>query len=200
MDCLSGAFQHYCQIVGQVDVVDTFRYQLFHTPFAGMVKGAHRKLVRDFSQLNADEIEVDYEKRVLPGMTYNVRVGNLYSASIYLALCSLIDTAELQDADRIGLFSYGSGCSSEFFSGIIMPTAKEESMAFGMLDQIEDRAHLTIAEYDRISDLNQQWLFGIENKKVDFLSFQSHYDDYLAGKNLLVLKEVKNYGREYDWS
>lgn len=200
LDCLSSAYQHYTEIIGGVDVVDTFRYMLFHTPFAGMVKGAHRKLLKEFSKLSIEEIDADYQKRVVPGMTYNVRVGNLYSASVYLALCSLIDTAATSESDRISLFSYGSGCSSEFFSGIILPTAKEQSMLLGMKDKIDDRAALSITEYDRISDLNMQWAFGIENKSVDFSEFENYYDQWFSKKGLLVLKQIKDYHREYDWS
>lgn len=200
LDCLSGAYQHYAELVGEVDVVDSFRYLLFHTPFAGMVKGAHRKLLKECSKLSAEEIEADYLRRVLPGMTYNVRVGNLYSASLYLALSSLIDTANIRESERIGLFSYGSGCSSEFFSGIISPEAKEQSMSLGMMDKIEDRAALSIKEYDRISDINMQWFFGIENKTVDFAQFEKYYADFFSGRDLLVLKQIKNYHREYDWS
>lgn len=200
LDCLSGAYQHYTEIIGDVDVIDTFRYLLFHTPFAGMVKGAHRKLLKEFSNLDFDEIEADYQMRVVPGMTYNVRMGNLYSASVYLALCSLIDNVEINDSERIGLFSYGSGCSSEFFSGIIPATAKEQSVILGMKDKLEDRVKLSMEEYDRINDINMQWSFGIENKEVNFAEFQNYYDEWFVGRNLLVLKKISGYHREYDWS
>lgn len=200
LDCLSGAYQHYSEIIGDVDVVDTFRYLLFHTPFAGMVKGAHRKLLKEFSTLGSEDIEVDYQKRVVPGMAYNIRVGNLYSASVYLALCSLIDTAEINDSERVGLFSYGSGCSSEFYSGIVPATAKECSLILGMSDKIEDRVRLSMEEYDRINDINTQWFFGIENKVVNFAEFQNYYDEWFMGRNLLVFKQISDYHREYDWS
>jgi polyketide biosynthesis 3-hydroxy-3-methylglutaryl-CoA synthase-like enzyme PksG len=200
LDCLSGAYRHYQEQVGDVDVVNSFAYLLFHTPFAGMVKGAHRNLLKEFSNLDSNAIDTDFRSRVVPGMGYNVRVGNLYSASVYLALCSLIDSVDILGPERIGLFSYGSGCSSEFFSGLLSPDAKEQSQSLGMLDQLEDRVELSIEEYDRISDQNMQWHFGIENKVVDFSQFQDYYEDWLAGRDLLILKEIKGYHREYDWS
>src|SRR5699024_6948906 len=46
---------------------------------------------------------------------YSRRVGNIYSASLYLGLVSLIENAALHAGDRIGLFSYGSGAVGEFF-------------------------------------------------------------------------------------
>lgn len=200
LDCLAAAYQHYTEIVGDVDLETTFRYMLFHTPFAGMVKGAHRKLLKDFTELSIEDIDADYEKRVVPGMSYNVRVGNLYSASVYLALCSLMDTAKLEEPERISFYSYGSGCSSEFFSGTITPEGQGKSASMNMLDAIEDRVELTIEEYDRISDINEKWFFGIKNKKVDFSEFQNYYDEWFSGKNLLTLEAINDYHREYDWS
>ena len=46
------------------------------------------------------------------------RVGNIYTGSLYLGLAGLLDAqaAELE-GQRIGLFSYGRGCTGEFFSG-----------------------------------------------------------------------------------
>jgi polyketide biosynthesis 3-hydroxy-3-methylglutaryl-CoA synthase-like enzyme PksG len=100
----------------------------------------------------------------------------------------------------VGLFSHGSGCSSEFYSGIIPATAKEHSLVLGMRDKIEDRVRLSMDEYDRISDINMQWFFGIENKAVNFTGFQNYYDEWFMGRNLLVLKQISGYHREYDWS
>ena len=46
------------------------------------------------------------------------RVGNIYTGSLYLGLAGLLhaQATELAGA-RIGMFSYGSGCTSELFSG-----------------------------------------------------------------------------------
>jgi hydroxymethylglutaryl-CoA synthase len=44
--------------------------------------------------------------------------GNMYCASVYSSLCSLlmnVDSEKLQ-GKRIGIFSYGSGLASSFFS------------------------------------------------------------------------------------
>ncbi len=118
LDCLEGAFQAYTDRVDGVDFQDTFDYLAFHTPFAGMVKGAHRKMIRSLKRLPPAEIEADFQRRVAPSLAHCVQVGNIYSATVYLALCSLIDQADIDRPRRVGLFSYGSGCSSEFYSGI----------------------------------------------------------------------------------
>jgi polyketide biosynthesis 3-hydroxy-3-methylglutaryl-CoA synthase-like enzyme PksG len=48
LDCLEAAYQAYTERVEGVDFVKTFDYLAFHTPFAGMVKGAHRNILRKY--------------------------------------------------------------------------------------------------------------------------------------------------------
>lgn len=127
-------------------------------------------------------------------------MGNVYSATTYLALSGLIDTANLEGSKRVGLFSYGSGCSSEFYSGVITPESQTRLRQMRIQDHLDSRYELSMEEYDAISDVNETWLFGIENKTVDTSSFQSLYDQQIANKGLLTLKEIKGYHRKYDWS
>ena len=46
LDCLEGSYRHYLEKVEGADWQNTFQYLVFHTPFAGMVKGAHRRMMR----------------------------------------------------------------------------------------------------------------------------------------------------------
>jgi hydroxymethylglutaryl-CoA synthase len=59
----------------------------------------------------------DYKTRVGPSMSLVKRCGNMYTASLYGGLVSVVanvDPAELKDK-RLCLFAYGSGCASSFF-------------------------------------------------------------------------------------
>jgi 3-carboxymethyl-3-hydroxy-acyl-[acp] synthase len=200
LDCLEGAFQAYTERVDGVDFQDTFDYLAFHTPFAGMVKGAHRKMMRSLKRLPPAEIEADFQRRMGPSLIHCVQVGNIYSATVYLALCGLIDQAEIGRPRRVGLFSYGSGCSSEFYSGIVSPASKEKLGRMQLGQKLARRYELSMAEYDPLLDLNTEWLFGIENKVVDVEPYAAIYERQLQGQGLLVLKAVENFHRVYDWS
>src|SRR5205814_172965 len=107
------------------DFKTTFDYLAFHTPFAGMVKGAHRTMMRRFTRSMSEEIDADFERRVSPSLRYCVEVGNLYSGSLYLALCGVVAHRDHEAERRVGMYSYGSGCSSEFFSGVISEGARQ---------------------------------------------------------------------------
>ncbi|MHB8523316.1 MAG: hydroxymethylglutaryl-CoA synthase family protein [Limisphaerales bacterium] len=200
LDCLEHSFLAYASKVEGADFVETFDYLAFHTPFPGMVKGAHRMLMRKLKKGSPVVTDEDFNRRVAPSLAYCVEVGNIYSATLYLALCGVIDTAALNEPRRVGLYSYGSGCCAEFFSGIVTPQSKARLTPLRKQETLAQRQELTMKEYDRLLDLGLEWPFGIKDKTVDVAPYQAIYDRAFAGRGLLVLKQVKDYHREYQWS
>lgn len=199
LDCLEGAFEAYCEKVEGVDLRTTFEYLAFHTPFPGMVKGAHRKTMRErVKGVSAREIDADFERRVAPSLGYCADVGNLYSGALYLALCGVLVHAER--SCRVGMFSYGSGCSSEFFSGVIGADAASEARKLGWGAALEARSSLDFETYERIGKLNQACGFGVRDHKVDTSAFAGVYEERVRGKELLVLDQIQAYHRLYTWS
>lgn len=200
LDCLEASFKAYSSKVNDVDFQTTFDYLVFHTPFAGMVKGAHRKLMRQFKGLTPQMIEEDFKKRIAPSLSYCVQTGNAYSATVFLALCGLIDNVSISSPKRVGIYSYGSGCSSEFYSGIITPASNAKLSQMNISAAVKNRYPLTMEEYDRILDLNMEGFFAVKDKTVITTPYQSIYDKQFLGKGLLVFKKAQFYHREYDWS
>jgi len=200
LDCFENSFKHYESKIENVDFRETFDYLGFHTPFAGMVKGAHRKIMRQFKGMSADMIEQDFQRRVAPSLEYCIQIGNVYSATVYVALCGLIDSAKFDDYRRVGIFSYGSGCASEFYSGLISPESKKKISMMGIAEQLDRRYKLSFDEYDRVVDLNMEWVFGIKDKEVEISEYSKIYRHFMEGRELLVLKGVSGFHREYGWS
>jgi len=59
-----------------------------------------------------------FAQKVEPSMACSKRLGNMYTASLYGCLASLISTvepAQLKDK-RVSLFAFGSGCAASFFT------------------------------------------------------------------------------------
>lgn len=200
LDCFENAYEHYASKVEGAEFRTTFDYLAFHTPFAGMVKGAHRKLMRKFKGIKTKEIEDDFKRRVEPSLTFCQEIGNVYSATVYVALCGIIDQAVLDDYKRVGIFSYGSGCASEFFSGLISPLSKQKLSKMKIGEALKSRYKLSFDEYDKIVDKNVEWVFGVQNKKVDVSEYQDIYDKCFKGKGMLVLDRVEEFHRVYRWS
>ncbi len=198
LDCLENAYDAYREKVTGVDFATTFNYFAFHTPFGGMVKGAHRMLMRKHSRATAESIQSDFEKRVMPGMLYCQRVGNIMGASTSLSLASTIDHGDFTRPRRIGCFSYGSGCCSEFFSGVVTADGQRRLREFSIGARLDQRYQLTLNQYETILRGTGAVRFGTRNAKVDWnLIPQARASG--SGARRLFLTEIKEYHREYEW-
>ncbi|MBT8042917.1 MAG: hydroxymethylglutaryl-CoA synthase, partial [Pontiella sp.] len=113
----------------------------YHIPFSKMAEKAHQKLCRKF--------KVDLDKQQLhrllaESLRYSRVVGNCYAGSMYVGLTSLLDTAEEDLAGkRVGLYSYGSGCVGEFFSGVVQPGYRDALYVDQHRNLLENRSELT---------------------------------------------------------
>ncbi|MEU5397694.1 hydroxymethylglutaryl-CoA synthase [Streptomyces sp. NPDC005963] len=199
LECAQQSFDAYRARVEGADIVDSFTYLGFHTPFVGMVRGAHRRLLRQQRHFDQQGVDTDYGQRVSQSQTYGAEVGNIFSASLYLALCSLIRHGSFPQPRRIGLFSYGSGCASEFFSGVVHPRAVDDLAALGVEEALASRRPLTIAEYDEVAAQGDRAQFGVRDAHFD-LDEHGDLGKEFTGRGLLVLDRIEAYHRTYRWT
>jgi len=197
LDCCENAFLEYKKRVEGADFAESFSYIAYHTPFGGMVKGAHRNMMRKMVKAKPQMIEQDFEARVIPGLLYCQRVGNIMGATAMLSLASTIDHGNFDSPARVGVFSYGSGCCSEFFSGVITSDAQQRLRAQKIKDQLDSRYELSMQEYDDLLVGSNAVKFGTRNVTLDS-SFVSKARNSHSGSTL-YLKEIKEFHREYEW-
>lgn len=197
LDCCEQAFLEYQKRVKGADYATTFQYLTFHTPFGGMIKGAHRSMMRKLVKASPEQIDADFTKRVLPGLTHCQRVGNIMGATAALSLASTIDNGDFESRKRIGYFSYGSGCCSEFFSGVVGPEGKARLAKLKIKEQLDQRYPLSIEEYELLLRGSSAVKFGTRNVTLD-TSFISGARK-TSGQPRLYLKAIKEFHREYEW-
>ncbi|MCF7818113.1 MAG: hydroxymethylglutaryl-CoA synthase [Kiritimatiellales bacterium] len=120
----------------------------YHIPFTKMAEKAHQKLARKLKvEIGKDEMLALLEE----SLRYSRITGNCYTASMYVGLASLLDTAEEDlTGKRIGLYSYGSGCVGEFFSGVVQPGYREFLYADQHRNLLDNRTELTYQQYEDI--------------------------------------------------
>lgn len=198
LDCCEKAYANYESKVDGVNYKDTFDYLSFHAPFGGMVKGAHRTMMRKKLRAKSKEIEEDFKLRVEPGLLYCQQVGNIMGATIFMFLAGIIDSENLDKNKRVGCFSYGSGCCSEFYSGVISSKGKEKQKSFNIQEALDNRYKLNMDEYDKVLIESSKVLFGTRNLKLD-LSKLSEIYRASDNRKKLVLEEIKEYERIYGW-
>jgi polyketide biosynthesis 3-hydroxy-3-methylglutaryl-CoA synthase-like enzyme PksG len=198
LDCNENAFLEYQKRVDGANYRDSFQYLTFHTPFGGMVKGAHRTMMRKMVQAKPAEIEEDFQRRVVPGMNYCQRVGNIMGGTVFLSLASTIDNAQFNAPRRVGCFSYGSGCCSEFYSGVVPPDGQTRQRRFAIERQLDERYQLSMEEYESILRGSSAIKFGTRNVQLD-AGFIPDARESSRGKGRLFLREIKEFHREYEW-
>lgn len=114
----------------------------FHLPFTRMAEKALRQLFRCKEELKSRL------QKAAPSLFYNEIIGNSYTASLYINLCSLLDRHEANlDNQRVGLFSYGSGFVAEFFSGMIQKGYHRHLFKEVHMQLLSKRKRLTFKEY-----------------------------------------------------
>jgi polyketide biosynthesis 3-hydroxy-3-methylglutaryl-CoA synthase-like enzyme PksG len=126
-----------------------------------------------------------------------MQVGNTFSAALYLALCSLVDHGEFTEPRRVGLFSYGSGCASEFYSGVVPPGARP---AVDVAKALADRREIGVDDLDLITDLSADRIFGVRDAVFDTKPYAGLFEDRFEDRGLLVLDRIAGFHREYRWS
>ena len=137
---------------------------VYHVPFCKMAKKAHAHVrraeleARAGAPLAAEALAVEeracaksFDEQVAPSLLLASQIGNTYTGSLYLGLTSLLHGEGARLAgERIGMFSYGSGCSSEFFSGVVGPEAANVVARAKLDDLLRSRRRIDVAEYERI--------------------------------------------------
>jgi len=200
MDALEGSYLHYTDGIGEIDFDTYFKKNIYHLPFPGMSFQAHRLLCNLARSRKKSEVMESFNEKVLPSLKYAQRVGSTYGASNFVSLCGLIESADdLVTGDRIGFFSYGSGAIGEFYSGLVLPEARETITGMAIDQAFDQRRQVSVAEYEHIEKLRES---NIENPDFipDFSVANNWYDEFYKDRGLLVLKEVKDYYRKYERS
>ena len=142
--------------------VDRVARLLYHTPFPKMAMKAHRRFAElDWRASHARWAQVEprleeaaaqsYVELAAPALTAVSRIGNTYTASLYVCLASLLEAeSRMLTGRRVGLFSYGSGSCAEFFSGVV-PTSAPRVSDTGIATQLRERTLVDVPTYERLA-------------------------------------------------
>ena len=166
LDALSGAYRGWRERAMSAELVgwgaslpgEQLARVLYHVPFCKMARKAHAQLrLCDLEDTPVDQPsspaerearakdQGSYDRQVSASLALNARVGNVYTASLYLALAGLLQQeAQVLAGQRIGLLSYGSGSCAEFFSGVVGAEAAERVRHADLDAQLAARERISI--------------------------------------------------------
>ena len=94
-----------------------------------------------------------FQSRVQPSIQVPTMCGNMYCASVYGSLVSLLSNipSEQLKGRRVGIFSYGSGLASSFFSMKVVGDVSTMVKALNLQERLEARRAVPPETYDEVS-------------------------------------------------
>lgn len=201
LHAIENAFAKYQEVVGEdVNLDSYFQRLVYHTPFGGMTYRAHRTLLMNFTDIPLKQAKAHFERMTGTGRIFNSRMGATYGASTFIALTGLLGFDDAVKAgDRLGLFAYGSGSCSQFYSARVLPEAREIARAVKLGEQLDARRPLTVEEYEAVEH-ERDLSVGVPEFTPKLDRFPGFYESHYAGKRLLTLRGIHEYYREYDFS
>ena len=154
---------------------------------------AHGALARFVLGLGKAESRAHWEQRTAPSIAINRRVGSAYGGSLLFALGGLVaQRPDLRPGDRVGIFSYGSGCCAEYYSGLVGRAAR----AALRLPDLDSRAAVDVPTYER-TERERHAAVGARHFRPDPADWGGLYEHAYAGRAHLVLEGIDDYVRTY---
>lgn len=90
-----------------------------------------------------------YESAVVPSTDCVKRCGNMYTASLYGALASVLasDSNGLEVGKRIGMYAFGSGCAASFYALRVVGSTKEMADKLNLKERLASMEVRPCQEY-----------------------------------------------------
>ncbi|MGX7059512.1 hydroxymethylglutaryl-CoA synthase [Vagococcus humatus] len=138
-------YQKYCE--DHQRTLADFSAICFHLPYSKMGKKALKVILEEVSEAKQASLLARYEESI----QYTKQIGNIYTGSLYLGLCSLLDnSSQLKAGDKLGFFSYGSGAVGEFFVGKLQDGYTNHLMTNQQQELLASRHELSIPVYEEL--------------------------------------------------
>lgn len=180
-------------------VREWFTRQIYHAPFGGITRRAHRAVMRTLPDFNAKVVAADYEERVLPSLAFNRRMGGTYAGSVFISLLTLAGESNPGDGRRVGLYSYGSGSTGEFYSGCFGPQSAAVAASANLPGLLDARLALTVAEYEA-AERARLAMIDEGDFQIELSGFRDLYASAYAGQRKLCFRGASEHIRQYEWS
>lgn len=165
-DRIREAYQHYKDVTGKEKPYQDWKYIVFHLPYAFHGK---RIFTEIYSIENGFSYETpDQQKAVAKSEDYvqlinqkiektqraSSEIGNMYTASIFMAFLSGLQTSFNENEDlsgkEIGFFGYGSGSKSKVFAGKVSENWKKVVDKWNLFENLNNRTAIDFETYEKL--------------------------------------------------
>ena len=145
------------------NVISSWEYIIFHLPYAFHGKRIFAEIFASENNIpcsTKDEVKAvllsdDYKQfinnKIEPSQRASSEVGNLYTASIFMALFSTLQTAFLENKEltgkKIGFFAYGSGSKAKVFEATLHTNWKSVVKNWNLFEALNQRTAINFETY-----------------------------------------------------
>jgi hydroxymethylglutaryl-CoA synthase len=208
MDAVDIAFERYRTSLvrngyAPVDTVEALRawwpFQVYHAPFGGITRRAHRTMMRTLEGWEAGAQAADFAHRVEPSLVFNRRMGGTYAASVFISLLGLAASSTAVNGRRVGIYSYGSGSTGEIYSGVFGAEAHELALAADLAGRLEARQAAGVHDYEE-AETARACFIDAGDFRVSTSGLRDLHARHYAGRNLLTFRGARDHVRDYAWS
>lgn len=160
------AYEHFSVQNGLEKPYENWRYLIFHLPYAFHGKRVFTELYSIENQLpfGTEEEQKALAKsegylafineKIEPSQRASSEIGNLYTASIFMALLSAMQVSLNQGEDlegkELGFLAYGSGSKSKVFAGRVSPEWKSVVEKWKLFESLENRQKVDFDTYEKL--------------------------------------------------
>lgn len=173
---------------------------VYHAPFSGITRRAHRALLRSLPDFAPATVADDYAARVAPSLAYNAELGGTYAGAVFISLLAWADAAgDALAGTRVGVYSYGSGSTSEWWSGVFGPGVGAEAARAATRAQLAARTAVGVAQYE---EAERQRVAAQDDGEavVPLDACDGLYASAFEGRRRLVYTGNRDWVRQYAWS
>jgi len=113
--------------------------------------------------------------RIAPGEIASSEIGNMYTASIFMSLLSMLNNAIIKNIEltnnKIGFISYGSGSKAKIFEGVVLSSWKNKLKHSKLFEILDKRKDIDVSTYEdlhrnKIKDPISEYNSSIKLSKI----------------------------------
>jgi 3-hydroxy-3-methylglutaryl CoA synthase len=176
-----------------------FPHQVYHAPFGGITRRVHRTLMRRLAEWEPAAQAGDYARRVEPSLRFNRRMGGTYAGSVFISLLGVAVSEPGVGGRRVGVYSYGSGSTGEYYSGVFGPQAHQIAVAVDLDARLDGRLAGDVALYED-AEIRRTALIDLGDVDVPTDGLGGLFTSHYAGRGRLIFTGAQAHVRRYAWS
>lgn len=160
------AYEHYKAQTGEQKPYENWCYLIFHLPYAFHGKRVFTEIYSLENNLPYSTPEEqkavakseDYIKfiteKIEPSQRASSEIGNMYTASIFMALLSALQVSYEQNeeisGEKIGFLAYGSGSKAKVFVGKVAENWRNVVSKWNIFEELKKRTAIDFKTYEKL--------------------------------------------------